>query len=882
MATDAAARPSPLRRRGGRQLLAGLAVAALLAAAFAIQARFYQRLPQPVLFGDPAGYYAIGQTYREALASLLAGGSLSTAFDQARGSFEFLGIGLLFALLPSDRPADLAAFRLLLSGANTLGMLGACLLARRLSGSLVAGLLAIAVAALHPSFSCDTGRLFPEPVVGCLSVWAAYFYLRGVDERRPGWMAAAGLTLSGALFVRAKLMPYLVALLGLTLLASLPAWRRQAAGRRLVLALLLGGLPLVALWAGARRVATGPVDSKAPEWNLPGRQYYPYGFWQYLDSDGWEGPYRLKTEPYYEALQAAGRDDPALLRSRGRQYLFTLKYLAQRPATSLLTVLDNAWRLYDHPHNPYRWDYPLDYDHALLLHRTIVLLGLAGGLLVALERSARAGIFFVPLSLLIVYGFAFPYPRYALPGLLILVASASAFVLACARRVAGLGWRALALRPPLVVLALGLALIGLGRLLFLALPELARATGLLGLAAVLGAPLLLSAAVSPAAPRRWLKAGLAWAGLAGLLAAHAVKDRNWHEVETRLGQGAVAVRQELDLDAQALATLRSASEAFVVFDLSVPRGDLSGLTLAVAGHELPGSALQPTMPRFPEQTTTGGRDWRGHRQWWALPLEPEWLPAAPGRPLVIELRARSGGDVRLRGDRFSAQERTYEGPSFGDWPHLASSKLEHDGDYRLAVRKPLESAATRSLVDEGTGPWVAQRARLRIRLVTLAQDEGWLTWRTPPLPRAPWLALRFAGSSVGRGRLAEVGLGWRRLRGFPLASESDFVVEQPPLRLCFQAGGRRGDQPWGSYLLVAPGGAAGMRLPMGVRFLTGMRDEPVSFSLDTRADRPHPPPAAGCALPAATEQVEAFGGELDARHNNYPQDTGRWRVERVF
>jgi len=48
------------------------------------------------------------------------------------------------------------------------------------------------------------------------------------------------------------------------------------------------------------------------------------------------------------------------------------------------------------------------------------------------------------------------------------------------------------------------------------------------------------------------------------------------------------------------------------------------------------------------------------------------------------------------------------------------------------------------------------------------------------------------------------------------------------------------------------------------------------------ADRPHPPPAAGCALPAATEQVEAFGGELDARHNNYPQDTGRWRVERVF
>ncbi len=880
MTTDAAARPDLVPRRRGSALLAGLAVAALLAAAFAIQARFYQRFPQPVLFGDPAGYYAIGQSYREALAGLRAGGSLRAAFDQARGSFEFLGIGLLFALLPSDRPGDLAAFRLMLSGLNTLGMLGTCLLARRLSGSLLAGLLAIAVAALHPSFSCDTGRLFPEPVVGCLSVWAAYFYLRGVDERQPGWMAAAGLALSGALFVRAKLMPYLLALLGLALLASLPAWRRQAAGRRLVLALLLGGLPLVALWAGARKVATGLVDSKAPEWNLPARQYYPYGFWQYLDSGGWEGPYRLKTEPYYEALQAAGRDDPALLRSRGRQYLFTLRYVAQRPVTSLLTVLDNAWRLYDHPHNPYRWDYPLDYGHALLLHRTIVVLGLAGGLLVAIERLARAGVFFVPLSLLVIYGFAFPYPRYALPGLLILVASASACVIGCARRVASLGRPAL--RPPLVALALGLALLGLGRLVFLALPELARVTGLLGLAAVLGAPLLLSAAVSPAAPRRWLKAGLAWSALAGLLAAHAVQDRNWHEVETRLGSEAVAVRQELDLGAEALAVLRSAGEAFVVFDLSVPRGDLSGLTLAVAGHQLPGSALQPTMPRFPEQTTTGGRDWRGHRQWWALPLEPDWLPAAPGRPLVVELRARPGGDVRLRGDRFSDQERFYEGPSFGDWPHLASSKLEHDGDYRLAVRRPLESAATRSLVDEGTGPWVGQRARYRIRLVTLAQDEGWLTWRTPPLPQAPWLALRFAGSSVGRGRLAEVGLGWQRLRGFLLASESDFVVEQPPLRLCFQAGGRRGDQPWGSYWLVAPGVPAGLRLPMGVRFLTGMRDDPVSFTLDTRADRPRPPPAADCPLPAGVVPIEAFGGELDARHNNYPQDTGRWRVERVF
>lgn len=879
MAPHAAARPSPFARLTARGLLFSLAAAALLLLAFAVQARFYRHFPQPVLFGDPAGYYAIGQSWREALAGWRAGGSLAAAFDQVRGSFEFLGIGLLFALLPSDRPGDIASFRLLLTGFNTLGMLGACLLARRLSGSPLAGLLAIAVAALHPSFSCDTGRLFPEPVVGCLSVWAAYCFVRGLDDQRPGWLAAAGLSLSGALFVRAKLMPYLVVLLLLALLASLPAWRRQAGARRLVLALLLGGLPLFALWFGARRVSAGPVDSKVPEWNLPARQYYPYGFWQYLDSDGWEGPYRLKTEPYYQALQAAARARPELLRSRRQQLFFTLRYVAERPWLSFSTVLDNSWRLYDRPHNPYRWDYPLDDGQALLLHRAVVVLGLAGGLLVALRRPARAGIYFVPLSLLVVYGFAFPYPRYALPGLLILVASACAWCVAAGRGLARLGPRARELRLPLAALALGLVLATLARLAFLAQPELARAAGLLGLAALLGAPLLLSAALAPEAARPFAKAALAWAALVLLLAAHAARDRNWHETELALDRA--GARQEVELDEIGLRALREASQAFVAFDLSVPRGDVSGLTLSVGGHSLPGSALQPGMPRFPEQTTTGGRDWRGHRQWWVLALDPAWLPA-PGQPLAIELRGGPGSDARLRGDRFAGQDQVYEGPSFGDWPWLASSKLEHDGDYRLNVRRPLESRATRSLVLSADGSWVKQKARHRIRLVTLGQNEGRLSWRTPPLPKGEWLALEFAASAQGRGLSAEVQLGDRRLRGFPLASEEDFVVEQPPLRLCFRAGGRRGDQPWGSYVLLAPGGGAGRSLPMGVRFLTGLRDEPATFSLDTRAGRPRLEPAPQCALPTGALRVEAFGGELEAHRNSYPQDTGRWRVERVF
>jgi hypothetical protein len=871
---DAPAHTAATRAR----LASVLAVAALLGASFAVQAHFFRQFPQPSLFGDPAGYYALGQNLREGLALLRAEG-WRAAFEHVRGGFDFLGIGLIFALLPSDRPGDVAWFRLLLAGINTLGMLGACLLARRSSGSLAAGLLAVVVALLHPSFSTDVGRLYPEPIVGCLCVWAAYFYTRGVDEGRARSMAAAGLLLFGALLVRAKLMPYLLALAGLALLVSLPAWGRKPRARRLVGAFLLGALPLVALWAGARRAAQGSVDAKVPEWNLPSRHYYPYGFWQYIDSDGWEGPYRLKTEPYYRALVAASRSDPELMRSRARQWLFTLRYIGSRPLESLSVVLDNAWRLYDHPHNPYRWDYPLDYGRALALHRGVVVLGLAGLLLWALGSAARAGIAFVPLSLLLIYGLAFPYPRYALPGLLILCASAPAFVAACLTRLRGAS-----LRPPAVALAVGLALTGLARLAFLPLPELARWLGWLGLLAVLGTPLLLAAAVSPSAPRRWPAAVAVWAGLACLLTAHALRDRAWHETETPLGSDTLGARQELELDAEALAALRSAGEAFVAFDLSVPRGDTSVLSLDVGGHALAGEALQPTMPRLPEQTTTGGRDWRGYRQWWALPLRSEWLPASPAEPLRLELRARPGAEVVLRGDRYGGQQRVYAGPSFGDWPHAAGSKLEHDGDYRIPVRRPLMSRATRSFVLGVDGNWEPRRALHRVRVVTLGANEGRLTWRTPPLPKAPRLALAFAGSSAGRARTAEVEFGGLRLRGFPLASERDFALDQPPLRLCFQALGRRGEHPYGAYVLTAPGVAAGATQPMAVRFFTGMRDEPVLFALDTRPpeQRPRADAGAGCELPEGTLRVEAYGSDLDARHNNYPQDTGRWRVEQVY
>ena len=36
--------------------------------------------------------------------------------------------------------------------------------------------------------------------------------------------------------------------------------------------------------------------------------------------------------------------------------------------------------------------------------------------------------------------------------------------------------------------------------------------------------------------------------------------------------------------------------------------------------------MLPTIPRLRESTSTGGRDRRAYPQWWAVRLDPAWLP----------------------------------------------------------------------------------------------------------------------------------------------------------------------------------------------------------------------------------------------------------------
>src|SRR5205814_5362328 len=229
-------------------------------------------------------------------------------------------------------------------------------------------------------------------------------------------------------------------------------------------------------------------------------------------------------------------------------------------------------------------------------------------------------------------------------------------------------------------------------------------------------------------------------------------DPRRHGASARLAAAPPRPGPLLRLSPDALGRLRSAPESFVVFDLTVPRGDLQEATVEIGGHPVRGAALWPTMPRLRESTATGGRDRRTYPQWWALRLDPATLPPTAAEPLRIVLRLPPSAEATLRGDRFTGQDHRYEGPSLGDWPHYAALKIEYDGDYRIPVTADLGSLGTESAVLTRSGARRTVAGVHRIRVVVPGQDEGAIEWESAPVPRgtaAPALAL--AAYSVTRG-----------------------------------------------------------------------------------------------------------------------------------
>lgn len=132
---------------------------------------------------------------RQAIEAVAAGQPPGAAFESVRHYLYSGGVGLLFAALDAVFPGDIPRIRVALACLNGLGMLGCFFLGRRLGRSFAGGLAGLAAAAAYPSFSVQTGRLFPEPVVGCLFVWSAVFFLKGIEDRRRRWLAASGFSL---------------------------------------------------------------------------------------------------------------------------------------------------------------------------------------------------------------------------------------------------------------------------------------------------------------------------------------------------------------------------------------------------------------------------------------------------------------------------------------------------------------------------------------------------------------------------------------------------------------------------------------------------------------------------------------------------------------
>ncbi len=858
------------------------AVISLLAAGFLVQNHFARAYPQPVLFGDPGAYHRVGMELKAAVSAWQDGASLNEAYESFRPYAYLVGTGSVYAIVNAVRGATrsvyeglggsgqtewlkpLPYFRIAWALINTVGMLGVFLLARQLSGSFSGGLLALAGAVIYPSFSTQSPRLFPDPVFSTLFVWSAYYYVRGVKARSAWSMATSGFMLSCGFFVRPQFMNYFPILTGAVALTSLPFWIRTTMGRKLAFSFLLAVVPSMILWSAISRSVGDELETieNFGFFAFPQQQRYPYGFWLFLDSDGWVGPYQLKEYPFYLEMLEEAKDKPGFMSSRRRQLGFTVRYVGSRLGEAALLVLDNIYRLYDRPANDYRWDYPFDIRHQTTFQRIVMVLAVCGIVAFTIETPPMLLVSFVPMILCGLYGLSTPKPRYGQPAMFILIALAGAFVAALVAHRPEVSKRLRSCHRGIGLTFLaGLILTGLGAALRLPFPEAARLLRAVGVLSLLAVPFwLVWFSFGQRAWHKLLVVGT-WASITLVVAAHFARDRNWHEVELELGKETRGVVQEILLPASARNRLRTASQSFLLFDIYAPSGELEGIEVEVSGRIYPQGSLVPAMPYMGESTSAGGKNPRRYRQWWALAFDPELLPQSPTEPLKIQMNIapeHEGPSIYLYGDRFEDQERVYEGPSFGNWPYVAAPKLEYDGDHRLSIRRPLESAGTESYWLERDGGRVSLPSVLRIRVITLESNEAHFGWKTAAWPRTAEASAFFAFSYGSAD--AELFLDGKLALRFPLASEEDFEVENGSFHLCHRARPRRGEHMYGGFLLSSPPRETEDPVAIMVRYRSGMSNRAMSFSVDA-----NPEPSSirelsrDCGLGDESDLVERHG-----------------------
>jgi hypothetical protein len=246
----------------------------------------------------------------------------------------------------------------------------------------------------------------------------------------------------------------------------------------------------------------------------------------------------------------------------------------------------------------------------------------------------------------------------------------------------------------------------------------------------------------------------------------------------------------------------------------------------------------------------------------------------------VPLRAHRRDPLRLRADRFGDPAQVYEGPAFGESPFTVALKLEYDGDYRRTARYALRSAATRTTLVTAQGERRPSSGVARVRLVTLAQNQGWTRWQSAPAP-AVRTAFGFHAYTGTHG-VATLSVAGQKAIEMPLDATGDYEVEAGPYRLCRRARGERGNMAYGAFVLLGPT-ERGRPLDLGLRFSTGMSERPMYVVVDSRRAFSDVTAAFDqCQVPADVARASGAATVLDGTHNNYPADTGRWTIAAVY
>jgi hypothetical protein len=623
-------------------------------------------------------------------------------------------------------------------------------------------------------------------------------------------------------------------------------------------------------------------NDSAPKHNLPRYHYYAYGFWQYVESDGWEGPWRLKKDPFYAALVEESRNDPGLLSSRPRQYVFAARYLSTRLDLAIPIVLGNFYRIFDRPQNPEYRGF-VDPQAAIWIHRLALLCAVVAA--VHLYAAGSPG-FVAPLLILSLGGFhalAWGWPRYVMPVLPVLLALAGVgldLVIGSARE----RWR-----PWLVSIAAVCVLLVVAFLVRDRAPELAWTLGMAGLlTAVVRFVRVPFGGAGGSAVR--IPSLLFALGLSVVVFGNAWRDRNWHERDISLQRGDV-VRQEIRISPQDVSVLRSSHDRMLAVDLELRDPRAKPWPARVNGLD---AVLEPSIPPLPESIPVA-EEGRAYPQWWVAPITDGMLDLVErDRALVLELSIDDPGVARLKADRFRDQGTVFEAPSLGDWPYAAGIKPEYDRDFRLVRRMPLASrGAETSIVRSGVK--VALPLVARIRVIELDDRVGSVlfeTKRSGTVPRdgskSTQAILGFAARAIMRNRgHAAISFSGQEVAAFDLAPFKKTIWTDGAFQLCYQDRTPDRSQSYesrGLYLLAGPLPCAAPSCRLEVKFWPGMDDRPMSFSLEPPRLQPSiealQPAAADCGFAGPVQWT--FDRLIDGTQNRYPEDRGRWRVARIY